>query len=149
MGWAMPAGRIAIASDHAGYALKGVLGNELVALGFAVDDLGTESAGLSVDYPDFAARVARAVETGAAERGVLICGTGIGMSIAANRHRSIRAAVCHDAVSARLTRAHNDANVLCLGARLIGEEVAKDCLRVFLATPFEGGRHAGRIAKFS
>lgn len=145
----MPGGRIAIASDHAGFALKEVLLRELAALGFEVDDLGPGSAAPSVDYPDFAERVARALESGAADRGVLVCGTGIGMGIAANRHRGVRAAVCHDAVSARLARAHNDANVLALGARLIGEEVAKDCLRVFLATPYDGGRHAARVAKLS
>src|SRR5690606_3947528 len=111
-------------------------------------DLGT-SGPQSVDYPDFAAALARALADGRASRGVLVCGTGIGISIAANRHRHIRAALCHDSSSARLARAHNDANVLALGARLIGLEVAKDCLRVFLSTPFEGGRHAGRVAKLA
>ncbi|MSP83414.1 MAG: ribose 5-phosphate isomerase B [Alphaproteobacteria bacterium] len=144
----MAGGRIAIGSDHAGLGLKAVLVTEMSNLGYKVDDLGTSGAG-SVDYPDYADRVAEALAAGWADRGVLVCGTGIGMSMAANRHRHVRAAVCHDAVSARLTRAHNDANVLCLGARLIGEEVAKDCLRVFLATPFEGGRHAARVAKFA
>ncbi|MGH6720410.1 MAG: ribose 5-phosphate isomerase B [Alphaproteobacteria bacterium] len=140
--------RVAIASDHAGVGLKAVLKSELGSLDCAVEDLGTNDPA-SVDYPDFAERVARAIEAGRAERGVLICGTGIGMSMAANRFRFVRAAACHDAVSARLARKDNDANVLCLGARLIGDEVAKDCLRVFLATAFEGGRHARRVAKFS
>lgn len=140
--------RVAIACDHAGFGLKTVLKAELESLNCVVEDLGTNDTA-SVDYPDFAERVARAIESGRAERGVLICGTGIGMSMAANRFRAVRAAACHDAVSARLTRKDNDANVLCLGARLIGDEVAKDCLRVFLATPFEGGRHVRRVAKFS
>jgi len=139
---------IAIASDHAGLDLKAVLVAELERLGFAADDLGTHDA-TSVDYPDFAQRVVDAIIAGRARRGVLVCGSGIGMSVAANRNRAVRAAVCHDAISARVTRADNDANVLCLGARLIGEEVAKDCLRVFLETPFAGGRHARRVAKLS
>lgn len=145
----MTTGRhVAIASDHAGFALKAVLKVELERLGCAADDLGTDDTE-SVDYPDFADKVAEAIERGAAPLGVLVCGTGIGMSIAANRHAGVRAAVCHDASSARLTRQHNDANVLCLGARLIGEEVAKDILRAFLATAYEGGRHARRVAKLA
>ncbi len=137
---------VAIASDHAGVALKGVLVEELRTLGHEVLDLGT-NATASVDYPDFGHALAEAVAAGRAERGVVVCGTGIGISIAANRHAGVRAAVCHDATSARLAREHNDANVLALGARLIGEEVAKECLRVFLATDFAGGRHTGRVAK--
>ena len=137
---------IAIASDHAGFELKGLLKDELSALGFEPLDLGTNSAS-SVDYPDFADRLALALKESKARRGVLICGTGIGISMAANRHRHIRAAVVHDATSARLTRRHNDANVLCLGARLTGTDVAKDCLKVFLTTDFEGGRHENRVAK--
>jgi ribose 5-phosphate isomerase B len=144
----MSAETLAIAADHAGFALKTVLSGELERLGFRVLDLGTHSAD-SVDYPDFADALARAIERGEAARGVLICGTGIGIGIAANRHRSVRAAVCHDVSSARLARQHNDANVLALGARLIGEEVAKDCLRTFLSTAFEGGRHQRRVAKVS
>jgi ribose 5-phosphate isomerase B len=137
---------IAIASDHAGFELKGLLKDELSALGFEPLDLGTNSAS-SVDYPDFADRLALALKERRAKRGVLICGTGIGISMAANRHRHIRAAVVHDATSARLTRQHNNANVLCLGARLTGTDVAKDCLKVFLTTDFEGGRHENRVAK--
>ncbi|HEY3146574.1 MAG TPA: ribose 5-phosphate isomerase B [Dongiaceae bacterium] len=137
---------IAIASDHAGFELKGLLKDELSALGFEPLDLGTNSAS-SVDYPDFADRLALALKERRARRGVLICGTGIGISMAANRHRHIRAAVVHDATSARLTRLHNNANVLCLGARLTGTDVAKDCLKVFLTTDFEGGRHENRVAK--
>ena len=102
----------------------------------------------SVDYPDFADAVAAALGSGRAERGVLICGSGIGISIAANRHRHVRAALCHDGLSARLARQHNDANVLVLGGRLIGVDAARECLAVFLATRFEGGeRHQRRIAK--
>jgi ribose 5-phosphate isomerase B len=139
---------IAIAADHAGYDLKALLVPELKSLGFEVLDLGTDSRD-SVDYPDFADALARAIETGRAKRGVIVCGTGLGIAIAANRHRAVRAGVCHDATTARLARQHNDANVLALGARVLGTEVAKDCLRIFLATQFEGGRHAPRVAKLS
>jgi ribose 5-phosphate isomerase B len=137
---------VAIAADHAGVELKAILSEEIAALGCAVLDLGTDGTE-SVDYPDFGHSLARAVTDGVADRGVVICGTGIGISLASNRHRGIRAAVCHDVSSARLARQHNDANVLALGARLIGVEVAKDCLRTFLTTEFEGGRHARRVAK--
>jgi ribose 5-phosphate isomerase B len=137
---------VAIASDHAGVELKSTVKAELEAMGRRVLDLGTQGTE-SVDYPDFAAAVAEALRDGRAGRGVIVCGTGIGISIAANRHRHVRAALCHDATSARLARAHNDANVLALGARLIGSEAAKDCVRTFFATPFEGGRHARRVAK--
>src|SRR5437016_4951823 len=131
---------IAIASDHAGFDLKQLLVEELERLGFVALDLGTHDR-TSVDYPDFADAVAAALDDGRAQRGVLICGTGIGIAMAANRHRHIRAGSCRDATSARLTRRHNNANVLAMGARLIGSEVARDCLATFLSTPFEGGRH--------
>jgi ribose 5-phosphate isomerase B len=144
----MPVETIAIAADHAGYALKSKLLAELEVLGYRGLDLGTHSSD-SVDYPDFADAMAQAIESGKAGRGVLVCGSGIGIAIAANRHRSLRAAVCHDVTSVRLARRHNDANVLALGARLTGEEVAKDCLAAFLETGFEGGRHARRVAKMS
>jgi ribose 5-phosphate isomerase B len=137
---------VAIAADHGGFELKSALVPVLQALGFAVLDLGT-SNGDSVDYPEFADAVAAALKDGRAGRGVLICGTGIGISIAANRHAGVRAAPCHDGLTARLARQHNDANVLALGGRLIGIETAKDCLTNFLQTPFEGGRHARRVAK--
>ncbi|MCK6452778.1 MAG: ribose 5-phosphate isomerase B [Alphaproteobacteria bacterium] len=137
---------VAIASDHAGYPLKETLKAELRRLGVDVLDLGTDGLE-SVDYPDFADKLAHVVKDGKAGRGVLVCGTGIGIAIAANRHRHLRAAVCHDATSTRLARQHNDANVLAVGGRLVGEETAKECLRVFLETPFEGGRHARRIGK--
>ncbi|HTZ80376.1 MAG TPA: ribose 5-phosphate isomerase B [Stellaceae bacterium] len=139
---------IAIAADHGGYDLKTLLIPEIAALGFEALDLGTNGPE-SVDYPDFAAALARAIESGQVARGVLVCGTGIGIAIAANRHRGVRAAVCHDATTARLARQHNDANVLALGGRVIGAEVARDCLRIFLRTEFEGGRHSRRIAKMS
>lgn len=142
----MPKETIAIASDHAGFDLKAQLKQELAAMGFEALDLGPDSTA-SVDYPDFANRLAAALRDGQAKRGVLICGTGIGISMAANRHRHIRAALIHDVTGARLTRQHNNANVLCLGARLIGADVAKDCLKVFLTTDFEGGRHENRVAK--
>lgn len=137
---------IALASDHAGYALKTELKEELERQGLEVLDLGTHGPE-SVDYPDFGHAMGQALEEARAQRGVLVCGSGIGISIAANRHPGVRAALCHDETSARLARAHNDANVLALGARLIGPEVAKSCLAVFLATDFEGGRHAKRVAK--
>ena len=139
---------IAIASDHAGFELKQFLIEELRRLGFAPLDLGTSDKS-SVDYPDFADALAAALADGRSARGVLVCGTGIGISIAANRHRHIRAAVSHDQTSARLCRRHNNANVLALGARLIGQDVARDCLETFLATGFEGGRHERRVAKMS
>ena len=138
---------IAIASDHAGFELKEILKHDLETGGYAVNDLGTTGT-QSVDYPDFAHALAKwvAKEHG---RGVLICGSGIGMSIAANRHKEIRAALVHDANEATLARRHNDANVLCLGARTTSEQNAKEALRAFLSTDFEGGRHAARVAKLS
>ncbi len=139
---------VAIAADHGGFDLKSLLVPELRALGHEVLDLGTINHD-SVDYPDFAEALAGAIRDGRAARGVLVCGSGIGMSIAANRHRAIRAALVHDTTSARLARQHNDANVLVLGGRLIGPELAKDCLRTFFTTAFEGGRHVRRIAKMS
>ncbi len=144
----MAGATIAVASDHAGFDLKELLKRDLQEAGFAVLDLGTNSTA-SVDYPDFGKALADAVVAGKAEKGVLVCGTGIGISIAANRNPKIRAAVCHDVTSARLSREHNDANVIAFGARLIGTEVARESLRVFLKTAFEGGRHAGRVAKLS
>ncbi|HJQ59708.1 MAG TPA: ribose 5-phosphate isomerase B [Vineibacter sp.] len=144
----MSAQTIAMACDHAGFDLKELLKRELQAAGHEIVDLGTSSP-QSVDYPDFGMALARAIRDGRAARGVLVCGTGIGIAIAANREPAVRAAVVHDSTSARLARQHNDANVIALGARLIGAEVAKDCLRIFLETPFEGGRHVARVAKLS
>jgi ribose 5-phosphate isomerase B len=144
----MPPETIAIASDHAGVDLKSILKEDLAALGFEVLDLGTQDE-QSVDYPDMADALANAIDGQRVSRGVAICGSGIGISMAANRHRHVRAALCHDALSARLAREHNDANVLAMGARLIGTETARDCLRTFLNTPFEGGRHQRRVDKMS
>lgn len=144
----MPTETIAIASDHAGFELKSLLKKDLETMGFGVLDLGAVSKE-SVDYPDFGFALAGALKAGKASRGVLVCGSGIGISIAANRFPEVRAALIHDALGARLSRQHNDANVICFGGRLIGEEVARDCLKVFFETQFEGGRHAGRVAKLS
>ena len=137
---------VAVASDHAGFALKTALADDLRALGHQVLDLGPASTE-PVDYPDFGHALARSVATGKAEMGVAICGSGIGISIALNRHRGVRAALCHDSLSARLSRQHNNANVLALGGRLIGVETARDALRTFLETPFDGGRHTARVDK--
>lgn len=138
--------RVAIASDHAGLALKMELVAALGDLKIAFDDLGTTSTA-SVDYPDYAQKVAQAIVTGKATLGVLVCGTGIGMSISANKVHGIRAAVCHTEYEGRVARAHNDANVVCLGARVTGGGVARGILEQFLKTEFEGGRHANRVSK--
>ena len=144
----MPSETVAIAADHGGVEMKRLLVAELESRGYSVLDLGTDSDA-SVDYPDYAQELALAIIGGRATRGVLVCGSGIGMSIAANRFPDIRAALVHDNLTARLCRQHNDANVLCLGARIIGPDVARDCLAVFLETKFEGDRHARRVAKMS
>lgn len=139
---------IVIASDHAGVELKALLSKDLAQAGYTMEDLGPQTAE-SVDYPDFAKKLCEWVLAHSGSKGVLICGSGIGMSIAANRYTGIRAALCHNGLEASLTRRHNDANVLCLGARLIGQDVARDALMIFLKTEFEGGRHKGRVAKLS
>lgn len=139
---------VALGGDHAGVELRATLRAAMEAAGHPVLDLGTHTAD-SVDYPDYARRVTRAVASGEARFGVLVCGTGIGVSIAANRDPAIRCALVHDATTARLTRQHNDANVLALGARVVGPEVALDALRAFLTTPYEGGRHERRVAMLS
>ena len=138
--------RVAIGSDHAGFALKGELAEQLATLGYEVNDLGTHSED-RVDYPDFGAAVAAEVAEGRADFGVCICGSGLGIAMAANKVPGVRAAPLHDATSARLAREHNDANVACFGARLIGPETAKEALGAFCATDFEGGRHAPRVQK--
>lgn len=140
--------RIAIASDHAGLAMKTELVAALVELKLEVEDLGPADSA-SVDYPDYAKKVADAVAGGKASLGVLICGTGIGMSISANKVHGIRAALCHTEFEARMSRAHNDANVLCLGQRVTGNGVARGILEVFVKTAFEGGRHAARVGKMT
>lgn len=139
---------IALAADHGGVELKDILKKDLLGQGHDVLDLGTYGDA-SVDYPDYADAMAAALMDGRAVKGVVICGTGIGISIAVNRHAHVRAALCHNGLTARLARAHNDANVLALGGRIIGVEVARDCLNEFMKTDFEGGRHARRVAKFS
>ena len=144
----MPGGAIAVASDHAGFDLKEILKRELQEAGHDVLDLGTNSTA-SVDYPDFGKAVGEAIASGMAERGVIVCGSGIGISIAANRNPKVRAVLAHDVTSARLSREHNDANVIAFGQRLIGVEVAREAMKVFLSTKFEGGRHAGRVDKLS
>ena len=135
---------IVIASDHAGVELKASIVELIGESGLEVRDLGPEDT-TSVDYPDFAHAVAGAVTAGDADRGILICGTGIGMSLAANRHPQVRAALCHDAFTAEMARRHNDANVLCIGARSTGPGVAEQMVRIFLETAFEGGRHQRRV----
>lgn len=137
---------VAVASDHAGFALKGELVKALPELGCEAVDLGTHDTA-SVDYPDYARLVAEAVVSKRAALGVLVCGTGIGMSISANKVHGIRAALCHTEFEARMSRMHNDANVLCLGQRVTGVGVAVGILEAFLKASFEGGRHAARVEK--
>jgi len=138
--------RIAVGADHAGYELKARLAARLEAGGHRVIDCGTEST-QSVDYPDFASAVAARVAGGEAERGLLVCGSGVGMAIGANRHRGVRAVAANDLYTARLARQHNDANVLALGARIVAPALAEEILDLFLATSFEGGRHVRRVEK--
>jgi len=140
--------RIAIASDHAGLELKREVAQGLTALGHAIEDFGTHDNS-SVDYPDFASAVARAVRDGRVDRGVLVCGTGIGMSIVANKYAGVRAALCTSEFEARMARAHNDANVLCLGERVVGPGLGRCIAEAFATTPFEGGRHQKRVEKIA
>ena len=142
----MPRETIAIGADHAGYSLKATLAADLSTMGYEVLDLGTNSE-VSVDYPDYGFGVAEAVASGKARFGIAVCGTGVGIAIAANRHPEIRAALCTSGLMARLAREHNDANVMTLGSRIIGIEVARDCVRQFLSSSYAAGRHAGRVAK--
>ena len=136
--------RIVVGSDHAGFELKNVVAEHLRAAGHDVVDVGTDSSD-SVDYPQFGAAVGAAVVDGEADRGVAVCGSGIGICIAANKVAGVRAATVHDVTSAAFSRLHNDANVMCLGARFIGPQVALDAADAFMATDFEGGRHARRV----
>lgn len=137
---------VAVGSDHAGFALKDELSRHLVGRGFQVLDVGTDSTD-RVDYPDFGTLVGTAVVSGQADLGVAVCGSGLGICMAANKVAGVRAAPVHDVTSARLTRQHNDANVICFGERLIGVEVAVEALDAWLDATFEGGRHADRVAK--
>ncbi len=140
--------KIAIGSDHRGFDAKRRLVSLVQQLGHEVLDLGPEGSE-SVDYPDYALQVAQAVSEGRVERGILICGTGIGMCIAANKVKGVRAAPCHDSITAEMSRRHNDANVLCLSADLLGEELIDRMVRIWLETDFEGGRHARRVDKIT
>ncbi len=138
--------RIAIGADHGGFELKEELKRFLEEMGHQVQDLGTQGEE-SVHYPSFAALVARQLLGGQADRGILICGTGIGMSIVANRFPGVRAALCHDLYTAIMSRKHNDANCLALGGRVLGKGLAKEIVKLWLETPFEGGRHELRLAQ--
>jgi ribose 5-phosphate isomerase B len=138
---------VIIGCDHAAYLLKDKVVSFLQDLGLAVEDVGTHGPE-SVNYTDFGMRVASAVSTGKNERGILICGTGLGMSMVANRFPNVRAALCSESFSARMSRLHNNANILVMGARVIGESLALDMVRIWLETPFEGGRHLERIRMF-
>jgi ribose 5-phosphate isomerase B len=140
--------KIAVGSDHRGYDLKRRIVGHLTERGHDVLDVGPESSE-SVDYPDFAFQVAQAVGTGQADRGILVCGTGIGMCIAANKVKGVRAAPCHDSITAEMSRRHNNANVLCISADLLGEELVDRMVTIWLETEFEGGRHARRVEKIT
>jgi ribose 5-phosphate isomerase B len=140
--------RVAIVSDHAAYEMKALLAEHIGDLGHEVIDLGTTSTD-SVDYPDYGYRLAEAIASGRADKGVALCGSGVGISISVNRHRACRCALVSESLSARLAREHNDANVIALGARLIGIEQARECVAAFLAAPFAGGRHQRRVDKLS
>jgi ribose 5-phosphate isomerase B len=139
---------IAIGSDHAGLDLKTDVIALLKEFGHEFTDYGTDTP-QSVDYPDFGEKVSVAVSAGTADRGILICGTGIGMSIVANKFRNIRAALCNDLFSAKMSRLHNNANILVMGGRIIGKDLAKEIVRTWIETPFDGGRHVNRLKKIS
>ncbi|MBN2723089.1 MAG: ribose 5-phosphate isomerase B [Deltaproteobacteria bacterium] len=140
--------KIYIGADHGGFDLKSELCEYLTTTFVEFEDIGVYNTD-SVDYPDIATKVCKMVDSDPNSLGVLMCGTGIGISIAANKHRNIRAALCSDTYSARMARAHNDSNVLCMGGRVVGSELAKDILSTFLKSEFEGGRHKRRIDKIS
>lgn len=138
--------KIAMACDHGGLRLKNVLKEYLLDNGYEVEDFGTNSED-SCDYPDYAGKAAKAVASGACDKGVVVCGTGIGVSITANKVNGVRCALCHDVFSAKATRAHNDSNMIAMGQRVIGEGLALEILKAWLSTEFEGGRHVQRIEK--
>jgi len=140
--------KVAVGSDHRGVLVKGKLLELLTRLGHTAEDVGTSTAE-SCDYPDVAAIVARKVSSGEVDRGILICGTGLGMCIAANKFHGVRAAPCHDDLTAELSRRHNDLNILCLSADLLGERLIDRMVEIWLTTPFEGGRHARRVEKIA
>ncbi|MCX6112040.1 MAG: ribose 5-phosphate isomerase B [Proteobacteria bacterium] len=139
--------KIVIAADHAGYALKTIVVDHLKSIGVDVIDLGTNDSSTSVDYPDYAKKVAREIMGHTDMLGILICGTGVGMSITANKFRGIRAASVSDTFSARMSRMHNDSNILCFGGRVVGGGLAIDIVDAWLNAEFEGGRHANRLKK--
>lgn len=138
--------KIAVASDHRGYVIKGKIIAMITDLGHQALDMGTDSSE-SVDYPDFACKVAQAIANGSIDRGILICGTGMGMCITANKFPGVRACTCHDDLTAEMSRRHNDANVLCLSADLLGDRLVNRMVDAWLKTEFEGGRHARRVEK--
>lgn len=138
--------KVAIGSDHAGLEMKKEIINLLIDLGYEYIDYGTETPE-SVDYPDFGEKVSIDISLGKVERGILICGTGIGMSIVANKFPHVRAALCNELFSAKMSRLHNDANILVLGGRIIGKDLAKEIVKTWMITPFEGGRHINRLKK--
>ena len=140
--------RVAVGGDHRGYMVRARLLELVKRLGHEVVDVGTHTSD-PVDYPDIALRMARKVVDGEVDRGILVCGTGLGMCIAANKVHGIRAAPCHDDLTAQMSRSHNDANVLCLSADMLGERVVDQMVKIWLNTPFEGGRHARRVAKIT
>lgn len=141
--------KIAVGSDHAGFELKSALAEHMSSAGHEIVDLGTNSAEVPVDYPLFGRAVGEAVAEGRAERGICVCGTGIGISIAANKVAGVRAALAHDVTTADLARRHNDANVICLGGRTTGLAEAVDAVDVFFTTSFEGGRHERRVSQIA
>jgi len=140
--------RIAVGTDHRGYSIRSKVIELVERLGHEVDDIGAFS-GEAVDYPDIAAIVGQKVSSGEVERGILVCGTGLGMCIAVNKFKAVRAAPCHDDLTAEMSRRHNDANVLCLSSDLLGERLVDRMIELWLSTPFEGGRHARRIDKLN
>ena len=140
--------RIAVGTDHRGYAIRTKIIELLERLGHEVDDQGTFSTE-AVDYPDIAALVARKISRGEVDRGILVCGTGLGMCIASNKFPGVRAAPCHDDLTAEMSRRHNDTNILCLSADLLGERLIDRMIELWLSTPFEGGRHARRVSKIT
>ena len=140
--------QVAVSSDHAGYELKSVLIKDLEDIGFEALDLGTYNES-SVDYPDFAIKLANEIGSGKVQGGVIVCGTGIGVSITANREPSVRAALVHNELTAMMARAHNNANVMAIGARVVNQETARRCLKTFFSTSFEGGRHIKRVEKLT
>ena len=139
--------KIALASDHRGFDFKKRVADMLIQMGHTVKDFGTTTSTESVDYPDYGLKAARAVGSGECERGILVCGTGIGMSLVANKVKGVRAAVCHNLYTVEMSRRHNDSNILCIGADIVDEELLEQKLKLWLETPFEGGRHARRIEK--